>query len=164
MIYVKTGEGGGKTTSAIGLAVRAIGHGKTVYILQFMKKRQTGELILRKFKNCVIRRFGRKEFVNLKKPEQIDKTLAKQGLEYAFSILRKRPFLVILDEINLACSIGLLNVKDVLKLINEARKLGVNLILTGRKAPRELIKTADIVTEYKDIKRVDRPAEEGIEF
>ena len=72
MIYVKTGEGGGKTTSAIGLAVRAIGHGKTVYILQFMKKRQTGELILRKFKNCVIRRFGRKEFVNLKKPEQID--------------------------------------------------------------------------------------------
>ncbi len=164
MIYVKTGEGGGKTTSAIGLCVRALGHNKKVYIIQFMKKRKTGELILKKFKNCVIKQFGRKEFVNLKNPDKIDKELAQKAVDYAFNVINKSPFMIILDEVNIAAHIGLINKKDIIKLINHAKEKNIHLILTGRYAPKEFIKLSDIATLHTDLKRIERNAEPGIEF
>ncbi len=163
MIYVKTGEGGDKTTSAMGLALRSLGNGKKVVIVQFMKGRFTGEMeALKKFSNCEFKQFGRNEFVNLKNPDDVDKKLARDGLSYAQKSLKSKPFLLVLDEINLACGIGLLDVKDVLSLLDKAE--GVEVVLTGRKVPESFVSRADFVTEYKDLKRKDVPARAGIEY
>ncbi len=165
MIYVKTGSGGGKTTSAMGLALRAIGHGKRVVIIQFMKGRLTGEMIaLKHFSNCVFKQFGRECFVNLRKPDEIDKELARRGLSYAERVINTKPFMMILDEINLASRIRLITVKRVVELIRKAKKFGVHLILTGRFAPKSFINLADFATNYSDIKRHDITAREGIEY
>ena len=162
MIYVKTGEGGGKTTSAMGLALRALGHGKKVIIIQFMKGRETGEMIaLKKFKNCIFKQFGREEFVNLTNPARVDKELARKALEYAFKSLDERPFMLILDEVNLAAATGLVKVKDVLRLI---KKANCHIILTGRHSPKSFIRVADFVTNYEDVKRKEVVAREGIEY
>lgn len=163
MIYVKTGNGGDKTTSAMGLAARALGNGKKVVIIQFMKARFTGEReLLSKFNNCVFKQFGRKEFVNLKRPDEIDIKLARKGLYFAFDVIKKKPFLLVLDEVNLACAIGLVNVSDVVSLLSKCK--GIEVVLTGRRAPKELIKKADFVTRYTDLKRRDVVARAGIEF
>ncbi len=165
MIYVKTGSGGGKTTSAMGLALRALGHGKRVVIIQFMKGRLTGEMIaLKRFNNCDFKQFGRECFVNLDKPDKIDKELAIRGLSYAEEVINSKPFMIILDEINLAARIRLITVKRVVKLIKKAKKLGIHLILTGRFAPKTFINLSDFATNYNDIKRHDITAREGIEY
>jgi len=163
LIYLITGNGGGKTTQALGLAVRALGHGKKVVIIQFMKGRATGEY---KFlsKHCTIKQFGAKSFVNLKSPSKKDKELAQQGLAFAKEALKTKPFLLILDEVNLACAVGLLDVKDVIDLLNKRGR--TNIVLTGRYAPQELVKTADIVTEVADLtpKSKRMPAKKGLEY
>jgi len=162
MIHVKTGEGGGKTSSAMGLALRALGHNKKVVIIQFMKGRLTGEMeALKKFSNCDFKQFGRQEFVNLEKPARIDKELAREGLDYAFKALKQRPFLLVLDEVNIACAIRLIKVKDVLSLLSKAK---CHVIMTGRHAPKSFISIADFVTEYTDLKRKDVKARAGIEY
>jgi len=162
MIFVKTGDGGGKTNSAMGLALRALGNGRKVVIVQFMKGRFTGELeALKRFPDCDFKQFGRTDFVDLKDPLRVDKELAKRGLEYAFDSLSTKPFLLILDEVNLACAIGLLPVIDVISLVKNAK---CHVVLTGRRVPKELADVADFVTEFTDLKRVDKKAEAGIEF
>ncbi len=162
MIHIKTGLGGGKTTSAMGLALRALGHNKKVIIIQFMKGRFTGEMkALKTFKNCTFKQFGRQGFVNLNKPSELDKELARKGLEYAFKALKEKPFMIVLDEINIAVAAKLLKVKEVMPLIRKAK---CHLILTGRMAPKSLQRIADFVTEYNDLKRKDVEAREGIEY
>ena len=110
-VYLWTGIGAGKTTSALGVALRHVAHRKKVIIIQFMKGRKDiGEYMIRnKLKPYYeIHQFGTKKFVNLKKPSKLDKKYAEQGLAYAFKALKKKPKLIILDEINLAAAIGLL--------------------------------------------------------
>jgi len=103
--------------------------------------------------------FGRDEFVSKEKPEQIDVDLARKGLEYAKTILKKGEYtLVILDEINVAVDYHLISVKDVLRLIEE-KPQHVELVLTGRYAPLELIKRADLVSEILEIKH---PYQKGV--
>lgn len=147
-IYLWTGNGWGKTTSAIGAAIRAAGHGYKTEIIQFMKGRKyrIGEYReLKKIKKINITQFGRTGWVNLRKPSKIDYVLAKEGFEYAKKADKKEPFLLILDEINLAVKIGLLNEKEVLNFLSKAKSK--HIYLTGRYATKELIKKADFVNE-----------------
>jgi len=167
-IYLWTGNGWGKTTSALGVALRAVGHNKRVVIVQFMKGRKhIGEYKVRKrLPKYEIYQFGRKEFVNLKKPSKRDFELAEKGFEFVKKVIKKRPFLLILDEINIATAIGLLKVKEVLKLIDDIPKT-ITVYLTGRYASKALIKRADYVTEIKAKKHPKlslRKAKKGIDY
>ncbi len=155
LVYVFTGDGEGKTTAALGFGLRAIGQGKTVVVIQFMKGRKyVGEYqIQRILKNYEAYQFGREQFVDLKHPTEKDRQLAKEGLDFAFEILKRRPDVLILDEINLVVDIGLIKVRDVLKLIKSAPKHTV-LILTGRDVPKAMIKVADVVSDVKKVKHI----------
>ncbi|MEM5812178.1 MAG: cob(I)yrinic acid a,c-diamide adenosyltransferase [Candidatus Aenigmatarchaeota archaeon] len=164
-IYLYTGEGVGKTTSAIGLALRALGHGYSVVIVQFMKGRETGEYKIRKkLKGYEIYQFGRRGWVDLKNPSEKDKSIAREGLKKAEEILRRKPFLLVLDEINLAVASGLLDVKDVLSLLDKKPRR-TNIVLTGRYAPKELIEKADFAHELRPIKTLRKMVcEKGVQY
>lgn len=153
LIHIYTGSGQGKTSAAFGLAWRALGAGLKVCLIQFMKTGQYSEIkALRKFKKASLCQFGRKSFVNLKKPAKIDVDLAEKGLEKAQDVLKSKKYnLVILDEINVAIKFKLLKLLKLLKLIKEKPKR-VELVLTGRYAHPKVIKLADYVTEMKEIK------------
>lgn len=168
-IHLYTGDGEGKSITAFGLALRAIGHGYKVIIIQFMKGRKDiGEYKIRKrlTPNYEIHQFGRREFIDLKNPDPIDYILARRALRFAKKAIKKRPRLLILDEINLAVSIGLIELKDVLELLSNIPE-PTTVVLTGRNAPKELIERADLVTEMHEIKHPWRrgvQARKGIEY
>lgn len=158
-IYLYTGTGSGKTTNAIGLAIRSVGHKHKVVIVQFMKAwKNTGEYKIRKklapyYQIYMFGRYGKiKGWVNLKNPEEVDKKYAEEGLKFAYEIVKKeKPNLLVLDEINLAVAIGLLKAKDVIKFLDKRPK-NLDVVLTGRYAPKELIGKADFVNEIIDRK------------
>jgi len=168
LVYLWTGEGAGKTTSALGVALRSVGWNHKVVIIQFMKGwKSIGEYKVksRLGRNYEIRQFGRKGFVNLKNPSQDDKKLAEKGLKFAGKKLKEKPDLLILDEINLAASIGLISKKEVLDLLDKAEK--TTIYMTGRHAPKEFIRRADFATEIRQIKHPSDkkiPARKGIEY
>lgn len=160
LVQVYTGNGKGKTTAAIGLAVRACGHGFTVYMIQFMKGRiNYGELETAKLiPNFEIKQFGRPEFVSKENPDPVDIKLAQEGFEHARKIIFSQKYdIVILDEINVAMDFNLISQDEVLTLIKERPKT-VELVLTGRHCPREIVRIADYVTEMLEIKH---PYSEG---
>ncbi len=159
-VHIYTGPGKGKTTAAIGLGVRAAGAGFKVYMIQFMKGRRYSELdALKHLSNFTVVQYGRDEFVSKEKPEQIDIDFAKKGLEHAKKILKEgKCDMVILDEINVAVDYKLIHLKDVLKLVDEKPEK-MELVLTGRYAPPELVKSADLVTEMLEIKH---PYQKGV--
>ena len=161
LIQVYTGDGKGKTTAALGQAMRASGQGLNVYIIQFMKGwPHYGELeAVRRLPNIIIRQFGRAEYVSKESPEPVDIRLAEEALEHAREILTSGDYdLVVLDEINVALEWQLIRLEDVLSLLDQ--KPGhVELILTGRYAHPEVLARADLVTEMKEIKH---PYHEGI--
>ena len=164
-VIVYTGEAQGKTTASLGVALRSIAHGKRVVIIQFMKGRKdTGEYLIKDvLPNYEIYQFGRTEFVDLSNPDNEDKRLAREAINFAKEKLKEKPFLLILDEINIACHINLISVEDVIDLI-KSKPEETNLILTGRYADEKIIELADIVTEMKEVKRSSIDAVEGIEF
>ena len=153
LVEVYTGDGRGKTTAAIGLAFRAVGHGFHVHIIQFMKGRLYGELVaVEKLDNLTIEQYGRDEFVDSKNPEKIDVELAEKGWARALeAVASDSPSLLVLDEINVAVSFGLIPLETVVDFVRN-RPDGMDLILTGRYAAQELIDIADTVTEMKEIK------------
>ncbi len=154
-VQVYTGNGKGKTTASIGLAVRAAGHGLKVLILQFMKGwTDYGELEgVRMLSPYVeLRQVGRDTFVNPQNPDAEDIRLAREGWNLAKeAILGKKADIVILDEINCAMYFGLLPADEILEVI-KGKPEGVELILTGRGAPAEIIEAADLVTEMREVK------------
>lgn len=154
-IHVITGKGPGKTTSAFGVALRMLGHNKKVLVLQFMKGRKNiGEYKIKNvLKNFEIKQFGRKDFVNLKKPSKVDKELAMKGLEYVKRI-KDWPDLLVLDEICLAAAIGLVKTDDVIQILKSIPKK-TQVYLTGRYAPLKLQKFADFVTVVQAKKMCD---------
>lgn len=167
-IYLWTGQGWGKTTSAFGAALRALGHNKKVIIIQFMKGRREkiGEYHIRKKlgKNFQIYQFGRPAWVNLKNPSKEDWLLAQKGLQFAQKAAQTKPFLLILDELNLAAGINLLEKKEVLSLLENIPSQ-VHVYLTGRFAPQYLINKADyvnIISMKKGPKRL--VGEKGIDY
>jgi len=167
-IYLYTGTGGGKTTNALGLALRCVGHGLKVVIIQFMKWwKETGEYKVRErlAPYYEIYQFGRRGWIGLNNLTEEDRQLAKKGLEFAKKIVReKKPHLLVLDEINLAVYCKLLDVKDVLKFLDEIPE-ETHVVLTGRFAVKELIERADIVNEIVEIKTPEKPPTvKGIQY
>jgi len=185
MLIVFTGNGKGKTTAALGCAMRALGQGKRVLMIQFIKGNwESGEQkFLKRFSGCARSREARKiydlrfkiipagkGFVGIsgdKIPLSVHKKAAENALKLAKkSIFSKKWDLIILDEINVAADLKLIKASEVLKIIKSAPK-GIDIILTGRSAPKIFIKYADLVTEMKEIKhpfQKGAPAKIGIEF
>ncbi len=175
-IYLYTGNGPGKTTNALGLALRCVGHKKKVIIIQFMKWwKKIGEY---KIKDRLkpyyeIYQFGVPGWIKLSKTKRrtfkidgktikvrdikdLDKIRAEEGLEFARKIVKeKKPHLLVLDEINLAVHAGLLDVKKVLEFLDEIPK-ETHVVLTGRYAPKELIDRADFVNVIEVVKMPDK--------
>ena len=167
-MQVYTGNGKGKTTAALGLALRALGSGQGVCLIQFMKKGDFGEIkALKKFKKARVCQFGRETFVSSKKPKKKDIAAAKKALNFARQVLISgKEELVILDEINVAVYFGLIKIDQVLNLIKK-KSPAIELVLTGRYAHAKIIKEADLVTEMKEKKHYfwkGQKARKGIEY
>jgi len=168
-VHLYTGDGEGKSITAFGLALRAVGHGYKVVIVQFMKgRKEIGEYRIRSrlSPEYEIHQFGRREFVDLASPEPADIELAREALAFARNTLKRKPRLLILDEVNLAVAAGLLKLEDVLDLLEEIPP-STTIVMTGRRAPRELVDRADLVTEMHEIKHPIKrgvPARKGIEY
>ncbi len=155
LVQVYTGDGKGKTTAALGLAMRAIGNGFKVFMIQFMKGQIFyGELKIAEMHSpdFVIKQYGRPDFVNPKNPEAIDVKLAQEAMKYARRIIKGGKYdIVILDEVNVAVSFGLIKLDDLIHLIRNKPE-NVELVLTGRYAAPEVIEMADLVTEMRAVK------------
>ena len=169
LVQIYTGDGKGKTSAAFGLALRAIGRGLKVYVIQFIKGGfDYGELyVVDKLPNLTLKAFGRGNFITEKPPGKRDFQLAEEALTLAEGIIKGGEYdIVILDEINVALSLKLVKIERVLELIkNKPRH--VELVLTGRCAPDEIIEAADLVTEMREIKHPFNKgcqARKGIEY
>ncbi|RLF53949.1 MAG: cob(I)yrinic acid a,c-diamide adenosyltransferase, partial [Thermoplasmata archaeon] len=144
-IIVFTGDGQGKTTASLGIALRSVAHGKKVIIIQFMKGyKMVGEFMARDLlPNYEIYQFGGEDFVDLSNPKEEDKRRAREALTFARKKIGEKPFLMILDEVNLATSIGLVSVEELLDLLR-SKPEETNIILTGRYADERIIEMADV--------------------
>lgn len=157
-VQVYTGNGKGKTTAALGLCIRALGAGLSVYIGQFIKGMRYAEIATLEQLSALlgkdrleVEQYGRGCFI-FRDPAPEDLEAAAQGLDRALEVLRSgRRDIVVLDEINVAHSYGLVPDARLLELL-DARPEGVELILTGRYAPDFLVQRAGLVTEMKEIK------------
>ena len=170
LIHVYTGNGKGKTTAAFGLALRAAGRGLKVFILQFMKGRNYGEVkavkLLKPY--ITIKQTGLCTFVDKNNPSKEDIRMAKEGLKIASKAIKDGKYdMVILDEINCAVDFKLLDLKKVVEMI-EKKPPCVELVLTGRNAHEKVVEKADLVTEMREIKHYYRnlkiEARKGIEL
>lgn len=168
-IHIYTGNGKGKTTAALGLALRAAGSGLKTFIVMFMKDFSYGEIKSIKHLSDWIRleQYGNDAFVFRKQqPENKDLKAARQALKKTQEAMLSAEYdIVILDEICVAIHYALLKTQDVLSLLR-VKPQPVELILTGRYCPPELIEKADLVTEMQEIKHYyqkDAVARKGIE-
>lgn len=167
-VQVYTGDGKGKTTASLGLALRAYGANLRIFIGQFVKGQNYSEIkaITKYLSNIVVKQYGRKCFVK-SPPGKQDIELARNGLKEVSEIVKSGNYdLVILDEANIAVNLKLFSVEDLLKVIDD-KPDDVEIIITGRNAAPRLIEKADLVTEMKSIKHYyDRgiKAREGIEY
>jgi cob(I)alamin adenosyltransferase len=160
-VQVYTGDGKGKTTAALGQALRAVGHGWKVIMIQFLKARGgIGEIEAAKnIPNLTMLQFGSGHFVRNKLTQE-DFLLARKAWQTAKeSILSQNYDMVILDEVNLAIYYNLIDVEEVLKIIEE-RPSHVELVLTGRHVHPRLLEKADLVSEIKAVKH---PYEKGVQ-
>jgi len=153
-VQIYTGDGKGKTTAALGLALRAAGHGLHTYIGQFMKAYPYGEVTaLQDHPYITLEQYGSTCCLLHKsdvKPEDIEK--AQQGLKKAKEAMLSKAYnIIILDELNIALWFEVLEMEDVMTFL-DARPEQVELVLTGRFAPQELIERADLVTEMREVK------------
>ncbi len=152
-IQVYTGDGKGKTTAALGLALRAAGAGLKVYIAQFVKGMRYSEndALSQLEGRIVIKQYGRDCFIT-KAPEEEDIQGARRGLREAKEIMCSGEYqVVILDEANIATSYNLFSVDDLLDFVN-VKPEGVELVITGRNADPRIVERADLVTEMREVK------------
>jgi len=171
LVHVYTGDGKGKTTAALGLALRAIGWGERVYIIQFIKgypdigeahfaAEHTDQLILKQFAADTSRAIGEDKV-------QQRQAAAQAALEHAEKIISSGEYgLVILDEINNALHYNIIDIDRVLALLRN-KPDHVEIVLTGRNAPTPIIESADYVTEMKMVKHPYHkgiPARKGIDY
>ncbi|OGJ86038.1 MAG: cob(I)yrinic acid a,c-diamide adenosyltransferase [Candidatus Raymondbacteria bacterium RifOxyA12_full_50_37] len=151
-VHVYTGNGKGKTTAALGLALRASGAGKRVLVAQFLKGRASSEhTALKQLKNIAVQQFGGASFI-VKKPSAVDCRCARKGLKTIERAIGSGTYdLVILDEAAVAVYFGLFSEVRLLEIIKN-RPAYVEIVVTGRKASKRLIGAADLVTEMKEVK------------
>jgi len=160
-VQVYTGSGKGKTTAALGLALRAAGAGLRVYMAQFVKGMKYHELdSLKALSDYVtIKQYGRDCFI-FKEPDEEDIRSAQDGLEEVKQIMCSGDYdIIILDEANIATYYNLFSVEALLDFIS-AKPKGVELVITGRKADPLVIEAADLVTEMNEVKHY---YQEGVE-
>ena len=167
LLLVNTGNGKGKSTAAFGLALRAIGQGLTVSVIQFIKgKWKTGEAKAAERLGLELAAMG-KGFTWESENIEEDKALMRNAWAVASEkILSGNYDLIILDEINYVLGYGYIPVESVVRTL-QARPANVHVVLTGRNAPEEIISIADGVTEMRDVKHPYRsgiPAQKGIDF
>ncbi|MBN1339360.1 MAG: cob(I)yrinic acid a,c-diamide adenosyltransferase [Bacteroidales bacterium] len=167
-VHVYTGNGKGKTTAAAGLALRAAGAGKKVFIGQFVKGKpySENEIIRNRIPEITVCQYGRGCFI-YNEPTAEDIAAAKRGLEDVRQKMNSGAFeVMILDEINIATFYRLISAEEVLTLIRE-KPSGLELVLTGRYASAEVTEAADLVTEMTEVKHYYSrgiEAREGIEY
>jgi cob(I)alamin adenosyltransferase len=152
-VHVYTGNGKGKTTAALGLAIRAAGAGLRVIIVQFLKGEECSEFrSLRKMgKSITLKQFGSGCFVT-KKPSSRDIAIAAKGLKISQkAVLCGKYDLVILDEVCCAISLNMIEIQSIMMLLKQ-RPYYVEIVLTGRDAPKEILEMADLVTEMKKVR------------
>ncbi len=167
-VHIYTGDGKGKSTAAIGLAIRAAGHGLNTFMGQFMKGQYYGEIdTLNSIENIRVQQFGDPKCIRRSEVTQSHKNQANKG----FEICKKEIYnglndIVIMDEICVAIWFGLLPEDDVINVI-KSKPEALELVLTGRKGTDRLIQNADLVTEMKEIKHYYKTdgilARQGIE-
>lgn len=182
MIYTFTGNGKGKTTAAVGTTIRAIGAGKRVLLVQFLKTGSSENKVIEKIENFDVKSFGRKGFflpkkelernpelkdIGVKPLSEKDQELAEEGLEFVKEKVRTGKYdLLVLDEICLVLNFKLVNKKDFLKFLKSQHNK-IDIILTGRECSEELIEVSDLVTETKEIKHYyskGKKGKEGIDY
>jgi cob(I)alamin adenosyltransferase len=154
LVEVFTGNGKGKTSAALGVVLRALGHGLRVCIVYFMKGDYpySEQKVLSKLSNVSFMRFGQTSFVDPLNIKEEERQQASEALKAAReAMLSGENDLVVLDEVNVASAWGLVKVEDVVNLIREKPE-EVELILTGRYADARLIELGDVVTEMVEIK------------
>jgi cob(I)alamin adenosyltransferase len=166
-VQVYTGNGKGKTTAALGLAVRAAGAGLRTFIVQFIKSRKCSEhALLDELSDRITVQQCGKGLLLGRKPSPADVRAAQEGYAAARSALLSREYdVVILDEANVAAHYGLITVPDLLDLL-AIRPKGIELVITGRYAHERIIEAADLVTEMREIKHYGKQgvtARRGIE-
>jgi cob(I)alamin adenosyltransferase len=159
LVHVYTGDGKGKTTAALGMCVRAVGHGHTALIVQFMKTAGTyGENFLC-LPGLTVIPSGHDCLVFSKEIAQEDRDKAAEGLSLARSAMMEGKYdMVVLDEISLAIKFGLIDANAVMRAVRD-RAPGVEVVLTGGQAPSELLEMADYITEMKALRH---PYEKGL--
>jgi len=169
LTQVYTGNGKGKTSAAFGLALRAVGRGLKVYVIQFIKGGfDYGELyVVKRLPNLKLKAFGQGKFVTEIPPTQEDVKLAKKAFKLAKEVVNGGEYdIVILDEINVALHLKLVGIDEVTDLIRNKPK-HVELVLTGRDAPPEVVELADLVTDMREVKHPytkGAPPRRGIEY
>ena len=152
-IQVYTGNGKGKTTAALGLAIRAAGAGLKVFIAQFIKMGEYSEIkALNRFKELItVEQFGTGRFIK-GKPSVSDMEAARKGVEKIKEAFTSGQYnVVIMEEANVAAKLGLLSVEDILRIMDDKPK-DVELVITGRGADSRIIEKADLVTEMQEVK------------
>ncbi len=170
LVQVYTGNGKGKTTAALGQALRASGHNIKSLIIQFLKGGSySGEV--KAVENCAplikIYQAGSPFFINKDKISEKDMDSNRKGLALAEDAAcgENDMGILVLDEINVAINLGIIKTEEIIKLIKNKRP-DIELILTGRNAPQEILDIADLVTEMKEIKHYynkNIPSRTGIE-
>ena len=164
-VHLITGEGPGKTTSALGISLRCLGHGMGVCIIQFLKGKNDdinfGEIkSLKRFKNLLIKQFGEGSFLQSNNINLSDVYRAKKGLKFALNKMMSKEYdLIILDEVNVAMYYGLLKIEEVLSFI-KSKPHNIELILTGRNAPDQLYAVADYVVVINSLRH---PFDNGVQ-
>jgi len=167
LVQIYTGGGKGKTTAALGLAMRAAGHNFKIGIVHFMKIWDYGEIKSLRKLGIDLFRYGTTELVDPKNPSPIDLEQASKALSKAEELIEKGAYdVLILDEITVAVDFNLIPLKRVVDLLDK-KSDNLELVLTGRNCPQELIERADLVSVIDEIKHPFQKgleARKGIEF
>ena len=171
LVLVYTGNGKGKTTAALGLALRQVGWNRKVLFIQFMKGKGNvyGERVAaeRFLPLLEIEQHGRDEFVNLGNPAEVDAELARKALRRAGEAMASGEYgMVVLDEVNVAMAAGMIDPSEVLAILDKRHK-DTDVVLTGRYCPKEIEDRADMVSEVREVKHHFKrgvPARKGVEY
>ncbi len=158
LVHIYTGNGKGKTTEALGLALRALGRDRKVAVIQFLKRTsvRTGELVFAEKIGAqfTIEQYGASRFASREEQERVRESgqTVERGWQAARELVKREDLdLVILDEVTHLVRNGYIGLEDILDLV-AGKAAGLELVLTGRHAPRELIDVCDYVTEMREIK------------
>jgi len=161
MIIIFSGNGKGKTSAAMGTSLRAIAHKRKVSIVQFLKPGDSSEIKLLKtlsksrssyFRNLTVTSWGKKTWTYPDNLTEEDFLCTDNALRAVKTAVSKNPFLLIIDEILVALKFKLLTEEIIFKIIDDCKKRGIHLILTGRGSTKQLEKRADLVTEMENVK------------